>query len=223
MRKAIAIIILSLCITVGLFASNLSDLTIGMTNTQKQQFLNNALSVIPKNVSISTGFGSAYTNQYGYTFGSATSRTTEYLDWDAYKGSSQISRASFYKLTNQIGLYNSLVQSQERVQKKHKSGTYLTIGGGVVTGVGLGVMCYGLIRSNPYSFIYDRDDYNAFAKKSDTIMWWGIGIALAGIIPLGIGIEHLLYNESDNVSVSFAMGIADAYNESLATSIKLSY
>ena len=221
--KKIIVVTAFLLLTISLFASNPSEYTAGMTSAQKERFYMDALSVVPKNVSISTGFGSAYTNQYGYTFGSATSRTTDYLDWDAYLGSTQISRAYFYKLTNQNGLYNSLIQSQERVQKKHKTGTYLTIGGSALFGVGMGVMLFGGGRSNPYDMFREKEAYDNYQKKSDSMLWWGAGIALASTIPLAFGIVDLMYNEKDNVSVSFAMGIADVYNEALAARIKLSY
>ena len=208
MKKLIFLFVLTIC-PLAVFATDFSEYLKDMTKDQKEQFLNNALSVIAKTISISQGSGSGYTysDEFRFLFGMTNNKSTDYADWDVYLGPSKISRLDFYELTGQDKLYDSLAESVARIKRKRKSGLYYTIGGSVIAAVGAGLLIYGLQK---------EDDDNPY-------VWWGAGIALVSCIPLEIGISNLSYSEKEDVSLSFATGLADMYNAELAARIKFSY
>ena len=110
-------------------------------------------------------------------------------------------------ITGEQELLEEALAIEKRSQDRKKLGWGLTIGGAIGYAAGLGVM---------FSSLNDPDN---FEKPLLT----GTAISLLFAIPLSIGIEKILYVEKQDVSASFAAGIADIYNRELEAKIKVSF
>ena len=199
MKKGFIILLLLFVVATALYA----DYTDGMTTEQKRQYMSEALSVQEK---METVGSSSYFATSKYTAAGISSSSTN-VKWDAYKGANPISKTEFFRLTGEESLLKEAIAIEERNAHRKQVGLGLTIGGTVGYIVGFAIML---------SPSYDDPNF-------DSKLIGGAVVAILSCIPMGIGLYDLLYVEKQNVSASFAVGIADIYNQELAAKIKVSY
>ena len=204
MKKLISIIIISIMlIQPAMAAADIPDLS-----AEKQmEFMNNSLSIQTEQNTYSYGstIGNVWGNGVvtGTAFGNATTTT----DWRPYLGPMEIDKGTFYEITEQTELKAIYDKGVAEEKKKHDIGW-----GRVGAGAGLFVLC------------------TIFGPLGTAEGWWDGTVGMIGIL-LGAGllggttiaalsIPFLTWEFNDNVSVSFAVGVADMYNQRLAESLR---
>ena len=212
MKKLLTIIsVLTLGIAFVFAEGNNEDITAGMSSNQRQEYLNKALSVERKSVTKTSTYGNTYNSKPGKygtsgTFSSDTETSTT-TDWIPYLGPSQISKTEFFRLAKNDELYRKAMEIDSRVKAKKQSGTIYTVVGTVAVLGGAALLAIGENEKNP------NELYQVLG-----------GVVMGvGCIPLGFGIYNLCYKEEMDVSVDFAIGVANSYNKDLATQIKLKF
>lgn len=192
MKKLLLIAIAIIMIANPLFAVN--DLS-ALSAESQQKYLMESLSIQTEENTVATGSG--FGNMIGSTaIMTSVGRGTTETEWYPYKGPSELTREEFYTLTNQ----NDLLEAYTEGTKKQ---TIANICGWALLGVtfigGL-VVCFTGLESG-----------NTSAE------WIGLSVALIG----GLGsIPLVTWEYDDNVSISFAVGLADIYNNNLYKSLK---
>lgn len=199
MRKVCAILLLLFVVVIAAYA----DYTDGMTTEQKRHYMSEILSVQEK---MKTVGSSSYFSTSKYTATGISSSSTN-MNWDAYKGANPISKTEFFRLTGEESLLKEAIAIDERNAHRKKVGIGLTVGGA------LGYIAGFVIMGSPS---YNDSDF-------DSKLTGGLLVSILSCIPFGIGVYDLLYVEEQNVSASFAVGMADLYNQELATKIKVSF
>lgn len=173
-----------------------------MTPAQEREYLSKALS-IQENLFTKGSTSIFNVNNYA-SYGVSNSSTN--VEWVPYQGASPISKIEFFRITGEQELLEEALAIEKRSQDRKKLGWGLTIGGAIGYAAGLGVM---------FSSLNDPDNFEKTLLN-------GTAISLLFAIPLIIGIEKILYVEKQDVSASFASGIADIYNRELEAKIKVS-
>ena len=197
MRKFIALVIAILIALSPLAAvtdlSNLSD-------EAKYEYITSSLSIQTKenSYSYSTGIGDMHPFGF-YTASSWATGTTE-TEWIPYRGASEISKAEFFRLTGEEDLYNAFLEGMKTERAMHTAG-WSIFGAGL--GVGIALLITGLVL----------DGY----EDSAIPLWCYIGGTAATVVGLA-GLPLVYWEFDDNVSVSFAISLANIYNERLKTS-----
>ena len=191
------------CFITLLLCCSFASTVEGMTPAQEREYLSKALSI---QESLSTkGTTSIFNiNKYA-SYGVSNSSTN--TEWVPYQGASPISKIDFFRITGEQELLKEALAIEKRSQDRKKLGWGLTIGGAIGYAAGLGVM---------FSSLNDPDNL-------EKPLLTGAAISLLFAIPFGIGIDKLLYVEKQDVSASFAAGIADIYNRELEAKIKVSF
>lgn len=197
MKKTILIALLCSVTALCLFAEELT--------TEQQKIYNaQALSVQERVETSGRSTGSAFsTSRYtAVAFGRSEATTT--IEWDAYQGANKISKADFFKIAGYPDYEQLCLDTIAQNEKRKSTGITLSVVGGIGYTVGIVMILTDM--------------------KLGTRFWVGSAIGLVSCIPLGIGITMLETGDSEpDISTSFAMGVADIYNQELQASIKLNY
>ena len=134
--------------------------------------------------------GLGYMNDWGlYTSFGSGDTTTE---WTPYVGAREISKEDFYRITG----YNDLAEAERSANDFNRN---MSIAGWTLYGVGMLAMLSSL-------FFMDND--SAF-----------LGLLCGGGLVAVAGVPLIFIKASNDVSISFAVGIADSYNRQLLESI----
>lgn len=206
MKKLISIIIISIMlIQPAMAAADISDLS-----AEKQmEFMNNSLSIQTEQNTYSYGstIGNVWGNGVvtGTAFGNATTTT----GWRPYLGPMEIDKGSFYQITNQGDLYDSYSKGMEKEKTYHIAGWSLlcasVIGGAAIALCGMMGYNQGWWRGNAVDVLYPA------------LLGSGLSLMLVGGLS---SVPLITWDYKDNVSVSFAVGVADMYNQRLAESLR---
>lgn len=179
-----------------------------LTYEEVRVYNNEALSISERSVTYRGGLGYSHSWSNGglsssfYTESVSTTTKT----WDAYRGGERISKAEFFSITG-YPEYEELCIGMEEMNKKRKStGTTLTIVGGVLYISGTALMLFSI------------------GKTEMTELYIGSTVAVVGAVPLSIGLRMCLTPDTEpDISSSFALSLADAYNKKLQAEIKINY
>lgn len=190
MKKILAFVVLVTIVFNNAFALSLSDLPPQL----KTKFNNERLSISTSTTTSMSG-GSYYWGS-GISTSSISGRTREI--WTPYLGNSAINKTDFFKIA---GYPDEAIRYEELLNHNKK----LDQIGGVILGVGTVVSTIGLIMM--LSSISDLDD---------DIMYDGL---ITGTVGLGIVLlSYPVYaskKDDSMFSISFAIRIAEDYNETL--------
>ena len=196
MKRIFAISIILILASSLVFAATGSTVSSTLTENQRAEYLSNALSIETREHTYT------YTDAYTYPigrFGAYTTYDTNHYsetNWYPYMGPTEISKLDFFRLTG----YDAIVAQMEKDLKTQRAlvisgGTLMTAGFiGVITGVVL--MC-----------------------TMDDILPGTITTCISAVA-MGAGIPMMLWEPNDDISISFAVGVADDYNRKLLESIR---
>lgn len=198
MKKIFVALLVVLMVCSPVFSAINIDL---LTQDSKLNYLSNSLSIqTEKNIKMST-FGSSSVNAYtGYGTISAASRGSEKTVWYPYKGSLNIPKSEFFKLVGQ----DDLARQSEEIARFNKN---LSITVYSIAGVGAILSLVGMyfFFESPYGTNqYEFGNYSMYA---------GLGLMTLAL-PL-----CFLEKEFPDVSISFAIGLSDIYNQKLLESL----
>jgi len=135
-----------------------------------------------------------------FNFGSA--RTIE--DWDVFQGAEKISQRDFAAITKNTDLIEQIKKMDENRVTRKRNGLLFTVGGGAAIFGGAYVLAF-------------------YGKGLDPTFLGGLSLMVSGISLMSVGIWKMTYKDTLNVSVDFAIGVAENYNSQLATKIKMSF
>ena len=211
MRKPFIMILFVATCSFFLFAS--VD-TSEMTQIQLKAFYQKMLTIEEHYSTSSTVSGSIRKISESTAIASSHGESQTSTNWTPYEGARKISKTEFFKITEENELYLQSVAIDDRISRKKKSGLILSITGGATMVAGFVMFGIGISQPN-YESISDA--------LNGPLCNVGLILALGSSIPLGIGFANLGYREDIDVSTSFAIGIADLYNQKLAAEIKVSY
>lgn len=204
MRRPIAIAIIAIMLIQPMMAA--ADIS-GLSAEAQMEFMNNSLSIQTEQSTYTYGsvIGNAWST--GLVTGTATGNSTTTTEWKPYLGPVEIDKGTFYEITNQTELKEIYKAGMREEKNKHD------IGWGLVgAGAGLFALCA------------------IFGPLGAAEGWWSSTVGMMGIF-LGAGVlggsilafssvPLLMWEYNDNVSISFAVGIADMYNQRLAESLR---
>ncbi len=200
MKKTIVIAVLCLLLGFSLFAEE-------MTTAQQRIYNSQALSIQQRVETNEISSASAFSTSRYSSFAFGSSESTSTIEWDAYQGASKISKAEFFRITGYPD-YEKICLEQEAQNEKKKSI------GIVLTAVG----CTGAVAGLIWEYV------GFFSLDDMTQGYIGAGVGLGFLIPATIGCVMLLDTDAEpDISTSFAIGVADIYNQELQASIKLNY
>lgn len=200
MKKTVVIGVLCLLLGVSLFAEE-------MTTAQQRIYNSQALSVQQRVETNGTSSASAFSTSRYTSFAFGSSESTSTIEWDAYQGASKISKAEFFRIAGYPD-YEKLCLDQIAENEKKKSI------GIILTAVGFSGAVAGLI----WEYV------GFFAMDDRTQGYIGAGVGLGFLVPATIGCVMMLNADVEpDISTSFAIGVADIYNQELQASIKLNY
>ena len=135
--------------------------------------------------------GLGYMNDWGlYTSFSEGETTTE---WTPYVGAREISKEAFYEIAG----YNDLAEAERSANTFNRN---MTIAGWTLYGVGLLAMLSSLFFLDNEAACY--------------------GLLCGGGIVAAAGIPLVFIKADNDVSISFAVGIANSYNRKLLESLR---
>lgn len=177
-----------------LFAAN----DISQLSSEAQiEYLTNALSIQTADSmqSIGSGFGNLYNS--GFMTSLSVTNSSISTEWYPYLGASEIDKETFYQITGQTELYNDYVNGMKK-QNSMNTGGWILLLASVLGGAALSI--YGIY-----------DDYNTLLGYS------GIGVMIIGGL---VSLPLISWQYKDNVSISFAVGLSDIYNNKLYESLK---
>lgn len=192
MKKPILIAIMIITIINPVFsANNISELS----SEAQQEYVMNSLSIQTKEHTIATGAG--FGNMIGSTaIMSSVSRGTSETEWYPYLGPNAINRGQFYEIVGNDELSEAYENGMKKENTMHIAGWSL-FAASMIGGLSTALIGY---------------------FSTDNIVYAGIGI---GIILAGLGsIPLISWEYKDNVSISFAIGMSDVYNNRLYESLK---
>ena len=192
MKKSILITIMIIMIINPVFsANNISELS----SEAQQKYIMNSLSIQTKEHSVATGAG--FGNMIGSTtIMSSVSRGTSETEWYPYLGPNAIDRGQFYEIVGNHELSEAYENGIKRENTMHIAGWSL-FAACMIGGLSTSLVGYFSTNNIVYAYV-------------------GMGIILAGLgsIPL------VSWEYKDDVSISFAIGMSDIYNNRLYESLK---
>ncbi|HIS14585.1 MAG TPA: hypothetical protein IAA76_08405 [Candidatus Ornithospirochaeta stercorigallinarum] len=193
-KKVIALSLVFVLLSNSIFAS--IDLSL-LSSEHQQIFLNQALSIQTEQNTLSYSSGYAKPTSWGaLSSGWGTSNTS--TDWVPYRGAGEISKVDFLYATGQYDMAKNL-------ENAYKTAENFKLAGYILTGVGsVGLLATLLIGSNYYG-------------DSSVPLYILLGLSAGS---LAVGIPFMFWQVDDNLSVSFAVGLADVYNQNLFDSLK---
>ena len=159
-----------------------------LTADEQMVYFSNALSVQTSEHTVMSG--GIYDWGRGWYDTYASSSTMK--EWYPYMGPAEISKEDFYRLTG----CDELAEAEARASRTNRN---MAIAGLTLSGVGLAAMLSSL-------FFVDGNDI-AF-----------LGLLGGGTLLTCIGIPLLTIQVRNDVSISFAVGIANSYNQRLLAS-----
>ena len=194
MRRFIAIVLL-LCMigSMELFAAESIEM---LSYEDRQFYIANALSIqTMEHITIS---GNAYdwgsSGDYISSFGSGESTT----EWIPYRGPSRISKADFFKLTG----YDEFAKLEENITRQNQA--YKTVAWSLI-GTGLAIALGGYIWG-----VCDGFTNNSLG---------GIFMIVGGTVVSCVSIPFFCIETKSDISIQFAVGIANNYNQRLLESL----
>ncbi len=194
-RKIIfSLVLLSLIGQNVLFAAQSIE---ALTYEERQAYIANALSIeTMEHITVS---GGAYDwgRPGGYISSHSSGEAT--TEWIPYIGPMQISRADFFRITG----YDEFAELEESIANKNR--TYSTVGWSLF-GVGLALMVGGL------TWNLLEDNSNQASKIGSAVTM------ITGLVSTCVGIPFLFIETKSNISIQFAVGIANNYNQQLLES-----
>lgn len=135
--------------------------------------------------------GVGYMNNWGlYTNFSEGDTTTE---WTPYVGAREISKEAFYEITG----YNDLAEAERSANSFNRN---MAIAGWTLYGVGILAMLSSLFFLDNEAACY--------------------GLLCGGGVVAAVGVPLIFIKANNDVSISFAVGIANSYNKQLLESIR---
>ena len=199
MKKTILVAILCLLTAFCIYAEDLT--------TEQQKIYNaQALSVQERVETSGRSTGSAFSTSRYTAVAFGRSESTSTIEWDAYQGANKISKVDFFKIAGYPDYEQLCLDTIAQNEQNKTLGMRLMIIG--TAGAIAGLTC----------------EFIGISKKNNIQMYVGAGIGLLSLFPAIWGLN--LYSNSDSepdISTSFAMGVADIYNQELQASIKLNY
>lgn len=194
MKRFLLLIAVISAISPVFAANDISQLSI----ESQQEYLMNALSIETSVETISNV--SAIANPLGNgSIATGISRGSSSTEWYPYLGPNEIDKGTFYKLTGQIDLYNEYEKGMKKEKNMHIAGwTMFSVGLAAYLGLFIGSWAI------PDKYVGDIVRCTSFGF---------LGLTLAAI-PLNI------WTYKDNVSISFAIGVSNVYNNRLYESLK---
>lgn len=162
----------------------------------QQEYLMNSLSIETSVETISSSFATASPLGNG-AIASGIARGNSSTEWYPYLGPNQIDRGTFYQITDQMDLYEDYQNGINKEKNMH-------IAGWTMLGVGI----VGFVISGLGVFVFEWGSFPA------------IMLELASLTVGACGIPLICWNYNDNVSISFAVGVSDIYNNRLYESLK---
>ena len=199
MKKSIALFISILIVLTPLAASpDLSELS----DEARYEYIKSSLSIQTKENSYSYGSGIGDIHPFGLYTATVWSAGTTETEWTPYRGANEISKAEFFYLTGEDEIYREFQEGMKTEKAMHTAGWSIF---GVGLGLGVALLVAGIVL----------DDYSNPALT----LWCYAGGTAAAVIGL-VGLPLVYWEYDDNISVSFAISLADIYNERLAQSLK---
>lgn len=163
----------------------------GLTYEQQREYFDNALSI--ETESHTTVSGGAYDWGRPGGFISSYAEGDTSTEWIPYKGARELSKADFFDITG----YSDLAEAQRKADTFNRN---MDIAGWSLYGVGLAVMLSSL-----------------FFLDNETVAYSLLGTgAVVGLC----GLPLVLIETENNVSISFAVNIANSYNQRLLDSVR---
>lgn len=166
---------------------------------QQREYYNNALSIQTENQTTISGGAYDWGRPGGYVSSYASGSTV--TEWYPYQGAQAISRADFF---DTVGAYD-LAEAEKRIDE---SNSKLHIAGAITTGVGLAAALAGLIWGLAANMPYE-----------DPTFWASMGLLIGGTCATVVGVPLLVIETKSDISISFAVGLADSYNKQLLESM----
>jgi len=132
-------------------------------------------------------------------YGWAGSDFAESKDWNCYKGSMSISEGEFYEIA---GLNEYAMRANSHGRRKQ----FFTYGGVAISALGLGMLIIDYATKSPGDKI-----------AGTALAYGGIGLGLVGVTFTFYGVRFL---PPKLTVASFAVGVADEYNEQLRRTLE---
>ncbi len=202
MRKLIAIVLLVAVLVNTAFASSytISDLS----SEARDYYIRNALGV-QTSLNTQSYSSSLFTPLLGRSYvGSSSSYGKTVTDWIPFYGPAEIDKRTFLEIAGADDILKAYDEAEKECAKKRNTGA-------VLIGVGVTTMVASTITALVPVF-YDMD---LDSNMSNILFLSGLAGVCVSAIPLCFGIEFVLAKPNNNLSVEFAIGIADNYNQKL--------
>ena len=192
-RIVASILILCMVGSMGIYAAESIE---ALTYEERKTYIANALSIETKdNITVS---GGAYDWGYGYISSHSSGETT--TEWIPYIGPMQISRADFFRITG----YDEFAEFEESIANKNR--TYSTVGWSLL-GAGSALTLAGLIWG-----------FSTMSNMSKADEIGSITLLSVGLAAMCTSIPFFCIETKSNISIQFAVGIANNYNQRLLES-----
>ena len=179
-----------------------------LTAEQSQAYNDGALYVVPR-TDVTTLKDIRFHSDGRYTsFEVLPGPTIITETWDAYMGGEKITKAEFFRIAGYTDLEEICLETEAFNRGKETAGNVLVIVGSA-----------GMITGTVLMFL----DHN-LTPDTDTLLYIGAAVTSLSAIPMGIGIALVLSSDTEpDISSSFAIGVADIYNQKLKAQIQLDY
>ena len=203
MKRRLTVFILCL---IALFSLNAEESD--FTTAQAEAYNAEALYVVPR-TDVTTLSDIRFRSDGRFTsFEILPGRTIITETWDAYRGSEKITKAEFFHTAGYLDLEEICLETEKDNRRKETAGTALVIVGSA-----------GMITGTVLMFLDHR-----ITPDTDTLLYVGAAVTSISAVPMGIGIGLVLSSDTEpDISSSFALGIADIYNQKLKAQIQLDY
>lgn len=223
--KKFTSLLIALMLSLAVFAAEETEQTLlpsfdfektfnALDTAARQDYLMRQLSIETEEHTFSSGgeyanYRAGRYNAYGY--GYWTSSSSKSTVWYPYEGGYRIDRSTFYNIVGKPELALEY-EDWKKAVKQHD--LVMNTVGGVLLGVGSGLLLGGFIDC---LVGVSSDNYTTSRATLDYVLM-GVGGALvtAGTIPFLV--FDVTSPKMPNVSIAFAIGLANEYNRTLLTS-----
>lgn len=199
MRKFIAFVLL---IAVSINTVLASSYTISdLSSEARDYYIRNALSVQTE-LNTQSYSSSLFTPLWGSSYvGSSSTHGKTETDWTPFYGPSEIDKRTFFEIAGAEDMLKAFDEAEEKYAKKQRTGA-------ILFGVGIAGIIASLVATG---VALECDDVNT----SEILFGGSIACACASIAPFCVGAVLVSAKPNNNISVEFAIGIADGYNQKL--------
>lgn len=206
MRRPIAIAIIAIMLIQPMMAA--TDIS-GLTAEAQMEFMNNSLSIQTEQNTYTYGsvIGNAWST--GLITGTAIGNSTTTTEWKPYMGPVEIDKGRFYEITGQDDLLAEYSKGMEK-ERTYKIAGWSLLGASLAGGALMSIL--GLVGGAQHWWRGNADDVLV-----PTLGYGGLLVMLVGGLT---SVPLLVWDYNDDVSISFAVGIADMYNQRLAESLR---